>query len=124
MLGSCRQGSLGLGLSGLQQALCLNPDLLESAIRLWIVFFLYFRGHRTICPAPTTPSLLTSAAAIAGLVLNDCRRTVAAPKLAIDLTAKGESVIFRTRDTRSSRKFEYHGVEQGKIRGRSIDVEF
>lgn len=106
MLGSYRPESLELELSGLLQALCLNPDLLESAGRLQIIFSLYFRGLRTICPAPTTPSLLTSAAAIAGLVLND-RRTLAARILAIDLTVEGESDISLTCDTRSSGEPEY-----------------
>ena len=48
--------------------------------------------RRTICPAPTTPSLLTSAAAILGFVLKERRRLTVA-RLAIDLVNVQETDI-------------------------------
>ncbi len=59
-----------LGLSAQLQAQYLDPDLLESAM---ILIHAKSNGVNTICPAPTTPSLFTSAAANLELELKDRR---------------------------------------------------
>lgn len=66
----CPPMSPELGLSAQLQAQYLDPDLLESAM---ILIHAKSNGVNTICPAPTTPSLFTSAAANLELELKDRR---------------------------------------------------
>lgn len=56
--------------------LCLDPNLFES-VQMRLEFQCSSQdGSRTICPAPTTPSLLTSEAATGEVVLKQRRQLV------------------------------------------------
>ena len=72
--------------------------------------------RRTICPAPTTPSLLTSAAAILGFVLKERRRLTVA-KLASGLViAEGNDIAFQIK----RRDFEYSKIINWHVGSRKV----
>ena len=93
-----------LWLSGLLPARCLDPDLLESAFSVRCAFAKILLMP-TICPAPTTPNLLTSAAAASlELVLKERLLALLANWVSGRLAKSGDDMLSCLIDSLSSQE--------------------